>query len=70
MSAIFMDKFIRLVDGYFYELFFGLSGKEISKTSPERIDKITDRMKAEATAYIGLKGEMYKELIKKLGELE
>ena len=70
MGAIFIDKFIKIVDEYFEEIFSGFTGKEISKISQEQIDKITDRMQAEATAYIGLKGEMCTELIKELSEIE
>ena len=66
----FIESISKDVDEEFGKIFDGLSGKAISKISIEQIDKKTDRMKAEATAYIGLKGEMCKELIKKLSEIE
>lgn len=66
----FIEGIAIVTDEEFGKIFNGLTGKEISKISAEQIDKKTDRMKAEATAYIGLKAEMCKELIKKLSEIE
>lgn len=70
MDATFFNKISEIVDTEFNNIFAGLSGKQISKLTLETIDKKADRMKAEATAYIGLKSEMCKEMIKKLDEIE
>lgn len=70
MGATYTGKLIELVDEAFSGFVADMSGKQLSKIEPQQIDKITDRMQAEATAYIGLKGKMYKELIKELSELE
>lgn len=66
----FIESLSKAVDDEFGKLFDGLSGRAMSKISDRQIDKKTDRMIAEAAAYIGLKGEMQKELIKKLSEIE
>lgn len=70
MDATFFNKISEIVDTEFNNIFAGLSGKQISKLTLETIDKKADRMKAEATTYIGLKSELCKEMIKKLDEIE
>mgnify|MGYP001028484988 CR=1 FL=1 len=70
METTFLNKISEIVDTEFNNIFAGLSGKQISKLTPEAINKKADRMKAEATAYIGLKSEMFKKMIKKLNEIE
>ena len=70
METTFFNKISEIVDTEFNNVFAGLSGKQISKLTPEAIDKKADRMKAEAAAYIGLKSEMCKEMVKKLSEIE
>lgn len=61
MKSSYIGKLSAVVDCIFNEFVAEMSGSQLSKLNPEQIDRITDRMQAETTAYIGLKGKMYKD---------
>lgn len=63
----FLGKIAEAVDDEFAKIF---EQTNMTKVPSECIDKITGRMKAEATAYIDLKAEMHKKLTKRLNETE
>lgn len=69
-DTLFFEKMCEVVDEEFRKLTHGISTRAIAHFQDETIEKISDRMKAETTAYIGLKTEMFKKMVKKLNSIE